>query len=230
MKASKRPLQQVAYDTIHGWIRKALLAKGTVTSETALSERLHMSRTPVRAALQRLELEGYVRIVPKHGIVILDASAQRVGDLLDSIGALLLYSLAIVRSDPFAATDWPGDCRAMRRQLAELDARGAAADELAAAEYALLERVIAQSRNGEFAAAFAHAAGRLAWPTNMRRWDAPFRGETLLRLDALLAAAGRESSGAAGEQSVAAPPDAAPAPDPGQAVLAYVQLLKRTWR
>ncbi|MDG0809910.1 GntR family transcriptional regulator [Cohnella rhizosphaerae] len=89
----KPTLRQQAYARILEMIETGECPMGSVTSEVQLGRRLDMSRTPVRAALQQLELEGYVRIASKHGVLILDSSSQRVGDLLELIAAMALFAV-----------------------------------------------------------------------------------------------------------------------------------------
>ena len=46
------------------------LKPGAILSETALSERFHISRTPLRDVLKQLALENYIDIYPKKGNVV----------------------------------------------------------------------------------------------------------------------------------------------------------------
>jgi len=80
MKRSLRqPRQEVtssAYQRVRDLIVAGRLAPGAPLVETELSERLGVSRTPVRAALQRLQQEGFV-------------GASRAGTMLRAIVAPL---------------------------------------------------------------------------------------------------------------------------------------------
>src|SRR5919107_2703631 len=49
---------------------------GSMLSENTLAAGLRMSRTPVRAALLRLEEEGWVTIYPKRGALVRAFTAQ----------------------------------------------------------------------------------------------------------------------------------------------------------
>lgn len=49
-----------AYETLRGLIVRGALAPGAGVTENGLARRLGMSRTPVRAALHRLQQEGFV--------------------------------------------------------------------------------------------------------------------------------------------------------------------------
>ncbi len=55
---------------------------GERLSEVALAERLDVSRTPLRTALQKLELEGLVELIPSGGYAVRRFTRQ---DVLDSI-------------------------------------------------------------------------------------------------------------------------------------------------
>src|SRR6478672_9936126 len=64
MTASKGPRKrarpQQVYERLRELIVDGRLAPGTRIVETEVAERLGVSRTPVRGALQRLQQEGYV--------------------------------------------------------------------------------------------------------------------------------------------------------------------------
>lgn len=59
-----------AYDLLLGAIEAANLPPGTRLREAELAARFQISRTPVREALKRLELEGLVTHEPHHGAVV----------------------------------------------------------------------------------------------------------------------------------------------------------------
>lgn len=69
-------LREPAVRHVHRELRRAILtgqlASGHRLVETSLADRLKVSRTPVREALQRLESEGLVRRLPKGGFVVED--------------------------------------------------------------------------------------------------------------------------------------------------------------
>ncbi|RAP74913.1 GntR family transcriptional regulator [Paenibacillus montanisoli] len=186
---SRHSLRDEAYHRIYEQIVTGVLAKGSVTSEVQLSSQLDMSRTPVRAALQQLENEGFLRIIPKHGVLVLDSSAQRVGDLLELVAALLLFAVTSVRMRDKAALG-----ELSRQLLEELNAQlDAGVDEIALCRLELdfLSRILALSHNEEMRQTLARSASRLFWSGNRRRWASPYSNEMadtlctlLLRLDA----------------------------------------------
>lgn len=86
----------------HASIREAVmrgeLAPGTMLSENELAASLGMSRTPVRAALSRLQDEGWVTIYPQRGALVRELTATEVREAADVRHAL--ESAGVQRSDP----------------------------------------------------------------------------------------------------------------------------------
>ena len=58
------------YSDLRDMILDFELYPGSRITETELADKFHVSRTPIRAALQRLEAEGYVTVLPKQGCFI----------------------------------------------------------------------------------------------------------------------------------------------------------------
>ncbi|AZN39637.1 GntR family transcriptional regulator [Paenibacillus albus] len=200
-------LREQAYQIIYERIISNQLAKGTVTSEVQLSQQLDMSRTPIRAALQQLETEGFVRIVPKHGVLILDSSAQRVGDLLELIAAMLLFTVTSVQlRDEAALSELSGDLLA---ELATLE--GGDSTVLCRFEYHFLTRTIALSHNEEMLRTLERSASRLFWSNNRKRWMAPYQLEMYSCIQSLL-------------HSLTAPAAV------NEAISRYLRMLKLTWQ
>jgi DNA-binding GntR family transcriptional regulator len=82
-KASPAPrdLAREAYLQIRDAICDRTLASGTRITETDLSERLKMSRTPVREAIYRLESEGLLTHVPRSGLTVTELDHQMTMEL-----------------------------------------------------------------------------------------------------------------------------------------------------
>lgn len=64
------------------------LPAGTRIAELALVERLGMSRTPIRAALMRLEQEGLLQALPGGGYAVRTFSEREVADAIELRGTL----------------------------------------------------------------------------------------------------------------------------------------------
>lgn len=56
---------------------------GARVTENELADRFHVSRTPVREALQRLAAEGYVTILPKQGCFVRDIDIDEINHYYD---------------------------------------------------------------------------------------------------------------------------------------------------
>src|SRR5919201_402849 len=67
-----------AYAEIKKFLQRGDLAPGSFVAERQLAAGLGMSKTPVRAALERLEAEGFVAISPQQGIIIRDSANQEI--------------------------------------------------------------------------------------------------------------------------------------------------------
>ena len=72
-----------AYQEIKRMILSGELAAGAFIAERPLAARLGMSTTPVRSALQRLELEGLLNISPQQGAVVRDFSFREITELYE---------------------------------------------------------------------------------------------------------------------------------------------------
>lgn len=90
MRPIERPrsLTHIALVQIRDAIVAGDLGLGQPLSERALSEMLHISKTPVREALARLRLEGLVRIYPQRGACVFSLSAPEVIEICELRHAL----------------------------------------------------------------------------------------------------------------------------------------------
>jgi DNA-binding GntR family transcriptional regulator len=97
VRASDRAYENLR-EQIIGW----RLAPGTLLSEIDLADRLGVSRTPLRAALARLALEGLVDTSQGRTGIVSEVSAASVTDLFELREALETHAarLAARRRDP----------------------------------------------------------------------------------------------------------------------------------
>ena len=72
-----------AYDHLEEMIVTLQLPPGSAVSETALSQRLGIGRTPIREALQRLARERLVTILPRRGIIVSEINVKSQLRLLE---------------------------------------------------------------------------------------------------------------------------------------------------
>jgi DNA-binding GntR family transcriptional regulator len=87
-------LKDVALEQLKRLILDGTLAPGRFVSERELTGILHMSKTPIRAALERLALEGFVHVSPQRGIMVLEMSLQEIVDHYDLRLALETFVVA----------------------------------------------------------------------------------------------------------------------------------------
>ncbi|MFI6336050.1 GntR family transcriptional regulator [Streptomyces sp. NPDC050535] len=80
--------QPPAADRVYAHIKRGVLERryegGTLLTEGELAEAVGVSRTPVREALLRLEVEGLIRLYPKKGALVLPVSAQEIADVVET--------------------------------------------------------------------------------------------------------------------------------------------------
>lgn len=77
------PLRDVVFNTLRQAILKGELAPGERLMEISLAERLGVSRTPIREAIRKLELEGLVLMIPRKGAEVARISEKSLRDVLE---------------------------------------------------------------------------------------------------------------------------------------------------
>lgn len=80
MNTANRSKQDEAYEAIKKLIVQNEIAPGTLLVERHLCDQLHLSRTPIRAALQELANENLVALFPGRGMVV---SSIRIEDVIE---------------------------------------------------------------------------------------------------------------------------------------------------
>jgi DNA-binding GntR family transcriptional regulator len=81
MSKGSMSLEEKVYVELQDAILSEKLKQGESLTELALSEKLGVSRTPVRSALQRLAEDGLVKIVPNRGAVVLGVTKDDILDI-----------------------------------------------------------------------------------------------------------------------------------------------------
>lgn len=71
-------LKEKAYETIKDKIIHCEYRPNMILSEAVLMQEIDSSRTPVREALNKLEQEGFIQIIPKKGIIVTALSLNEV--------------------------------------------------------------------------------------------------------------------------------------------------------
>jgi DNA-binding GntR family transcriptional regulator len=91
MTANSQPTASLV-DAAHEQIRRRILDNLWPPGHRALEQEvalaLGMSRTPVREALVRLQIEGLVEVVPRHGMRVLPVSPNDMREIYEILTAL----------------------------------------------------------------------------------------------------------------------------------------------
>ncbi len=88
---TKVSAQQI-YQTLRSMILDLELAPGTRFTETQVADHFQVSRTPVREALQRLEVENQITIRPKQGCFVRSIDLKQIRDYYDARVAIELLA------------------------------------------------------------------------------------------------------------------------------------------
>ena len=92
-------LAQIAYEALRAKICDGVFGMGDKVSEAVVSELTGMSRTPVRAALSRLEGEGFLIHEPNVGFRVKVFTVEEVREIY-GVRALLEGTAAGIRGGP----------------------------------------------------------------------------------------------------------------------------------
>ncbi len=95
-------LSEQAYEAIKERIITLYFLPGQYLNESAISELLNLGRTPVRQALQRLQIEGLVDIVPRKGVII---QPDSIGQILEILDARIVLEAELAKRAAERATD-----------------------------------------------------------------------------------------------------------------------------
>ncbi|QOV35003.1 GntR family transcriptional regulator [Streptomyces ferrugineus] len=103
MSISSQSASEQAYAAIRDSILSGERAPGAMLGEVGLAAELGVSRTPVRAALVRLQDEGWITVYPKRGALVRGLSEKDARELADT--RFVLESAAVQRATPQCRTE-----------------------------------------------------------------------------------------------------------------------------
>ncbi len=112
------PLRDVVFHTLRQAILRGELKPGERLMEIQLANKLGVSRTPIREAIRKLELEGLVLMIPRRGAVVAEITEKSLRDVLEVRGAL--EELAVELACDRITEEQIGELRAAAEAFADI--------------------------------------------------------------------------------------------------------------
>ena len=109
------PLRDVVFNTLRQAILKGELAPGERLMEIQLAQKLGVSRTPIREAIRKLELEGFVVMIPRRGTYVADISIKDINEVYE-----IRTSLEVLAAGLAAERISDEELETMQRLLVEI--------------------------------------------------------------------------------------------------------------
>ena len=119
------PLRDVVFNTLRQAILTGELKPGERLMEIHLANRLGVSRTPIREAIRKLELEGLVTMIPRRGAEVAQITEKSMSYVLEVRRALdaLCVELACERISDEDIRDLKDACDNFERAVRSKDAK-----------------------------------------------------------------------------------------------------------
>ena len=121
--SENRPIRDIAYEQLKHAIITGQLPAGSRIVETAYAEQLHISRTPLREALRKLERDGLVEYVLHRGVVVRAFTIQDIDEIFTIRNAMMMLILPSVienvTPEALEKRDLPGMMALMQHHLEE---------------------------------------------------------------------------------------------------------------
>ena len=103
MPTKNKGLKEIAYQELLKKIIYCEYAPGEILNESKIAEDFNLSRTPVREAVSRLQMDGYVKVLPKKGIRVSDVTLD---DALQIFQARIeIEPLTLKMAIPYISTE-----------------------------------------------------------------------------------------------------------------------------
>lgn len=117
------PLRDVVFKTLRQAILRGELKPGERLMEIQLANKLGVSRTPIREAIRKLELEGLVLMIPRRGAEVAEIKEKGLRDVLEVRKALeeLSVQLACDRITPEQLCELEETAEEFKRSLRSED-------------------------------------------------------------------------------------------------------------
>ena len=118
-----RPIREISYEVLKHAIITGDIPAGERIVETEYADKLHISRTPLREALRKLERDGLVEYVVRRGVVVRAFTIEDVEQIYTIRNALEMLTLPAIIQNATAE-----DIASLRDKLHEMDALMEAGD------------------------------------------------------------------------------------------------------
>ncbi|MBE5865898.1 MAG: GntR family transcriptional regulator [Lachnospiraceae bacterium] len=119
------PLRDVVFNTLRQAILTGELKPGERLMEIHLADKLGVSRTPIREAIRKLELEGLVTMIPRKGAEVAQITEKSMNDVLEVRRAMdvLCVELACERISEEALGDLKAACENFEQMVKTKDVK-----------------------------------------------------------------------------------------------------------
>ncbi|KAA9165846.1 GntR family transcriptional regulator [Amycolatopsis acidicola] len=159
-ESDDRPRARKVYEYLRDGIIEGELPPGSRLLERELSERLGVSRIPIREALPQLEAEGLITTLPRRGAVVTQLTLRDIGELFDVRTSLDVLAARLASRQPrerAVAALGPALARA------ELATTSGSGSEIAAANSAFHEMIVRLSASRLLQSMMAPISARVRW-------------------------------------------------------------------
>ncbi len=110
-------LTALAYNSIKEYILDGRLDENSRLTEEFLADRLGISKSPIREALNRLEAEGLIRIEARRGAYLRRFSMKEIDELYDLREALEVHAVRTATVTPVLLAELKESTRRLRKYL-----------------------------------------------------------------------------------------------------------------
>lgn len=91
-----KPIRETTYETLKHAIIMGNIPAGSRLIETVYAETLHISRTPLREAFRKLELDGLVEYVERRGVVVCAFTIEDIEETFTIRNALMMLVITSI--------------------------------------------------------------------------------------------------------------------------------------
>lgn len=117
-----QPIRDIVYGRLRKEILEGKIKSGERIIEKEYADRLNISRTPIREALRKLEIEGFVEYIPRKGVIVKKFSIKDVVEIYEIRKSL--ECLAVKNMIENVDDDYINELKAIVKQMDDLERAG----------------------------------------------------------------------------------------------------------